>query len=172
MKKLRYGLFPMLLILSFYLGRQAQHFLGRVQHPTKLLGEVILLDDSSVEFLKTEKGSDQLAQVFQQNNTKSEEFSHEKEVKIMRRLRLLQKMTAVTNTTKPHSQWLPLLQKILQNTDESWVVQRQALKNMLPYWSQISEKQRDLILSNVDLRAKSTWYLSDKEFVQLFENSP
>ncbi|MBY0384945.1 hypothetical protein K2X05_07285 [bacterium] len=124
-----------------------------------------------MDFLKTEKGSEQLSQFFNETYSTPEVFAHEKEIKIMRRLRILQKM-ARENSTTTYPHWLPVLKKILQNQKEEWVVQRQALKNLKPYWPQFSEKERDLLLSKVDLRAKTTWHLSDQEFVRLFENIP
>lgn len=171
MKKLRYGLFPILLVISFFLGRQAQHFLGRVQDKSIPAREPLLLEEVSIDFLKTEKGAEQLTSFFAAVDTISEPLSHEKEIKIMRRLRILQKMAA-ENVREPNSHWLPVLQKILENQNEAWVVQRQALKNIQPYWQQFSEKQRDLLLSKIDLRAKTTWHMSDREFVQLFESIP
>lgn len=171
MKKRYYGLFPILLILSFYLGRQAQQFLRRAESKSEVISDQVLLEEVSAEYLKTEKGSNQLVHFFNEPYSKSDVSIYEKELRIMQRLRILQKM-ASANSISPHIQWLPVLQKILQNPKEEWVVQRQALKTLHPYWPHFSEKERDRLLSQIDLRAKTTWHLSDKEFVQLFEKIP
>jgi hypothetical protein len=81
----------------------------------------------------------------------------------LKTLRELKKFQEGTTTGAHLKQYVALYQLILQNKNESWLVQRQALKNMNPLWRLINPSQRDAVISSIDLRARAHWRKSDRE---------
>lgn len=155
MKKLFFWLWPLSLIGVFYLGRFLAHDFRQSSQPSALFNE-------------TTSSSRVLAEKFSKAYTKSETTHNPLyEQEIMDRLRLLQTL-AKQPTTEVSPELLSLYKLILENKNESWVVQRQALKNIAPFWSQWHEKERDRLLSQVDLRARNTWTLSDTDLIKIF----
>lgn len=177
MKKRSFFLWPLLLILSFFVGKQMALFFGRdsaVDNQNLTQQQREKISDSQQISKKTNFNnsgtSDQQlhARLMSPYPKPFQKHTYAKEQEMIYRLSLLQDLA-----TAPKSDALfKIYEDVLLNRNEEWIVQRQVLKNIQSYWTDLNEKQRDRLLSQVDLRARSTWNLSDREFVKLFESVP
>ncbi len=173
MKKLLFWLWPLSLIGVFYLGKYLAHDFRQSPPPQALYNEQTASSRDWVEkFELTHLESKQSLQTLKEKFSKpylKSETPHNPlyEQEVMDRLHLLQTL-AKQPTTETSPELMTLYKLILENKNESWVVQRQALKNIAPLWPQWREKERDRLLSQVDLRARNTWTLSDPDFIKLF----
>lgn len=178
MKKLSFFRWPLLLILSYFVGKQVGLFFGREAKDidsTNLELELEKLPMSSEipaslrEHVSSLHGAEQIeARLLSPYPKSFQKHSYAKEQEMIYRLRLLQELAPQENSES----LLKIYEAVLQNRNEEWIVQRQVLKNIQPYWPQLNEKQRDRLLSHADLRARNTWKLSDRELVQFFESLP
>ena len=175
MKKLIFWvIWPLSLVGIFYIGRLTSQYLSHDKQPTLSLNEEMLSSRTWVKQMdQTLLQSTQSLQTLRSKFLKpypQNKGPHNAlyEQEIMDRLYLLQKIAQQTNPKNIHPDLLSLYKFILENKNESWVVQRQALKNLAPYWSHWTENERDRLLSQVDLRARNTWTLLDVDFVRLF----
>lgn len=86
------------------------------------------------------------------------------------RLRILRELKVAqskTNDPTKNEKFISLYSLILKNTGETWLVQRQAMKNMNPLWAQIDPKERNRLASGVDLRARAHWRKTDTELAAM-----
>jgi hypothetical protein len=178
MKKLSFFRWSLLLILSYFVGKQVGLFFGRetkdndsqrVELELEKLPMSSEIPSSLREHISSLRGAEQIeARLLSPYPKSFQKHSYAKEQEMIYRLRLLQELAVQENSESVFK----IYEAVLQNRNEEWMIQRQVLKNIQPYWHQLNEKQRDRLLSQADLRARNTWQLSDRELVQLFESTP
>lgn len=174
MKKLIFWVWPLSLIAVFYAGRFTAQYLRHQEKSAVALDEKTLssrlwVEKWQTQSLESKQSLETLTARFSKPYPKSQGPHNALfEQEMMDRLHLLQKMAQQPSSSNPAPELLSLYKMILENKKEAWVVQRQALKNMAPYWSHWTEKERDHLLAQVDLRARNTWTLSDIELIKLF----
>ncbi len=178
MKKLSFFSWPLLLILSYFVGKQVGLFFGREEAENNKnrielhLEKLPLSSDLPVSIrsqITSLSGAEQIeARLLSPYPKTFQKHSYAKEQEMIYRLRLLQELTLLESSAP----LFKVYEAVLQNRNEEWIVQRQVLKNIQPYLFNISEKQRDRLMSQVDLRARNTWKLSDRELAQIFESIP
>ena len=161
MKKWFFYGFPFLLALSFLLGQRTAHVFRR---DSSVAPATLSLNTTTSS--QTQNPAAQLLRNYPQNQS---HHSYLREHEIAQRLTYLQHLATLG---APSEALLQTYETLLQNRKEEWIIQRQVLKNLQPYLAQLNEKKRDTLLSQVDLRARTTYQLSDKDFIQLFERVP
>ncbi len=86
---------------------------------------------------------------------------HAHELELQTRLEQLQQLPH-TNGAQSPADW-NFYKFVLENPQEQWIVQRQALKNINGRLPAHSEYGRAQLLGKIDKRALATWQMSDSE---------